>query len=171
MFDSPEQIQGYVKQIQVRVVDTHNMPLANKTGMTEPERLLIARWIAQGAPIDTKVPPRAAPAALAEPAVDVSAPKKSADALARVYFKKKCVVCHGERGAGDGPGAGSLEPKPRNLADASWQKSVTDDELEKIIVSGGAAVGKSSAMPPNPDLKKKREVLTELVRLVRGLGS
>jgi uncharacterized membrane protein len=33
-------------------VDTRTMPLAHKTGMTEDERVLIGRWIAEGAPLD-----------------------------------------------------------------------------------------------------------------------
>jgi uncharacterized membrane protein len=32
IFDTPEQIRGYLRQIETRVVTTHNMPLGNKTG-------------------------------------------------------------------------------------------------------------------------------------------
>jgi uncharacterized membrane protein len=32
-----------------------NMPLANKTGMTDAERALLARWLDAGAPIDGTV--------------------------------------------------------------------------------------------------------------------
>ena len=41
--------QGAVLIKQRSVVDK-NMPLANKTGMTDEERLLLGRWIDQGAP-------------------------------------------------------------------------------------------------------------------------
>jgi uncharacterized membrane protein len=51
-FDTPEQIKRLADRIRVRVVDTRTMPLANKTGMTEDERALIGRWIAEGAPLD-----------------------------------------------------------------------------------------------------------------------
>jgi hypothetical protein len=77
------------------------------------------------------------------------------------------VVCHGDHGAGDGPGAAAIVPKPRAFADPEWQSSVTDEHIKKIIVEGGAAVGKSPAMPPNPDLKAKDDVVSALVKVVR----
>ena len=45
------------------------------------------------------------------------APEPSADMIEggkRVYFTK-CVWCHGVDGAGDGPGADRLWPRPRNF--------------------------------------------------------
>jgi uncharacterized membrane protein len=48
-FDTPESIARLAQRIQVRVVETRTMPLANKTGMTDAERELVARWIAAGA--------------------------------------------------------------------------------------------------------------------------
>ena len=88
---------------------------------------------------------------------------------AAAYFKMKCSVCHGEKGLGDGPGGSALNPKPRNFTDAAWQSSVDDDHIKKTIVEGGASVGKSAAMAPNPDLKSKPELLDALVKYVRGL--
>ena len=44
MFDTPEQIERLKDRIFVRVVQTKTMPQANKTGMTDEERDLIARW-------------------------------------------------------------------------------------------------------------------------------
>ena len=87
---------------------------------------------------------------------------------AKSYFKMKCVVCHGTAGAGDGPGAAALDPKPAAFGDDKWQTSVTDEHIAKIIVEGGAAVGKSPAMPPNPDLKGKDVQVQALVKLIRG---
>ena len=87
---------------------------------------------------------------------------------AKTYFKTKCVVCHGAKGAGDGPGSAALDPKPAAFGDAKWQDGITDDEIAKIIVEGGAAVGKSAAMPPNPDLKGKDVEVKALVKLIRG---
>jgi mono/diheme cytochrome c family protein len=104
-------------------------------------------------------------------AATATTPKKSAttDAAdaARSYFKQKCVVCHGDHGAGDGPGAAALNPKPRAFAAADWQASVTDEQIGKAIVLGGPAVGKDAAMPPNPDLAAKKDVVAELVKIVR----
>ena len=50
-FDTPESIARLAERIRVRAVETRTMPLANKTGMTEDERALLARWIAAGAPL------------------------------------------------------------------------------------------------------------------------
>ena len=87
---------------------------------------------------------------------------------AKAYFKMKCTVCHGENGTGDGPGGAALDPKPRNFTDATWQGQVKDDEIKKAILEGGAAVGKSAAMPPNPDLKGKDKMVEDLAKMVRG---
>ncbi len=99
------------------------------------------------------------------PAPPPAPPNPAADA--RKLFDTKCVVCHGNHGAGDGPGAAALNPKPRAYADPAWQASVTDEQIKKTIVEGGAAVGKSAAMPSNPDLADKPEELTALVKIVR----
>ena len=37
--------------IFVRAVETKTMPLGNLTGMTDDERAVLGRWIAQGAPV------------------------------------------------------------------------------------------------------------------------
>ena len=89
---------------------------------------------------------------------------------ARTTFKQVCATCHGEGGMGDGPGAAALNPKPRNYTDKAWQASVTDDQIAKTILMGGAAVGKSPAMPAQPQLKEKPEVVAALVRIVRTFG-
>jgi len=81
-------------------------------------------------------------------------------------FKSRCAPCHGEHGKGDGPGAAALNPKPRNYTDVAWQGKVTDEEIKKTILYGGAAVGKSPQMPANPDLEGKPE-LDGLVKVVR----
>lgn len=86
---------------------------------------------------------------------------------ARKLFNTKCVVCHGDHGAGDGPGAAALNPKPRAFGDPMWQANVTDDQIKKTIVGGGAAVGKSAAMSANPELADKADELTALVKIVR----
>jgi mono/diheme cytochrome c family protein len=83
----------------------------------------------------------------------------------------RCVTCHGPKGEGNGPGSAALDPKPRNFTDPAWQASVTDEHIAKIVQFGGAAVGKSPAMPGNPDLMSKPEVLQALVAHVRGLAA
>jgi uncharacterized membrane protein len=50
-FDTPESIARLAERIRVRVVETQTMPLANRTDMTPEERLVLARWITAGAPL------------------------------------------------------------------------------------------------------------------------
>ncbi len=89
---------------------------------------------------------------------------------AEEIWKTRCSTCHGQAGKGDGPAGLALNPKPRDLTLDEWQKSVTDEHIEKIIVGGGPAVGKSPLMPPNPDLGPKPDVVKGLRVLVRGLA-
>lgn len=117
-----------------------------------------------------KEPQQTAPTATPTPTPPaVVAPSAPADpaAEAKGIFNTRCVVCHGDHGAGDGPGAAAIVPKPRAFADAAWQTSVTDEHIAKIIVEGGPAVGKSPGMPPNPDLQDKDDVVSALVKVVR----
>ncbi len=88
---------------------------------------------------------------------------------AKEIFAQRCTPCHGASGKGDGAAAAALNPKPRDYTNKEWQASVTDEQLKKVIVAGGAAVGKSAAMPPNPDLEGKPEV-DGLVAIVRSFG-
>lgn len=102
-------------------------------------------------------PPPTAPA-VADPA-----------AKAKELFAQRCVPCHGAEGKGDGVASKGLTPPPRNFSDPSWQASVTDEHIQTIIHFGGAAVGKSPAMPANPDLADPA-VLAALRAHVRSLG-
>ena len=82
-------------------------------------------------------------------------------------FKDRCVTCHGEQGRGDGPGASNLMPKPMDFHNSNWQVSVRDADIAKAIIHGGAAVGLSSQMQPNPDLEDKPGVVAALVERIR----
>lgn len=92
------------------------------------------------------------------------------EAEARREFVTACASCHGTEGKGDGPGAVALNPKPRNYTDKEWQKSVTDEQIKKTIVYGGAAVGKSPIMPAHPELSDKPEMVEALVKIIRAFG-
>ncbi|NMO14830.1 cytochrome c [Pyxidicoccus fallax] len=89
---------------------------------------------------------------------------------AEEVFNSRCSVCHGPRGAGDGPASKGLTPPPRNFQDTDWQGEVSDEHIEKIIAYGGGAVGRSPAMPPNPDLADK-PVVRGLREHIRGLAA
>jgi mono/diheme cytochrome c family protein len=67
-------------------------------------------------------------------------------------YRTRCALCHGASGKGDGAAAAGLTPKPRDYSDPAWQASVSDEQIEKIILQGGTAVGKSAMMPASPDL-------------------
>jgi mono/diheme cytochrome c family protein len=85
-------------------------------------------------------------------------------------YDERCTACHGAGGRGDGPGAAALEPRPIDFHNPNWQKSVSDDQIAKAIVKGGAAVGLSNQMASNPDLEDEPEVVKALVARVRELG-
>ena len=97
-------------------------------------------------------------------------PSAAAQAEATKIFQTRCTPCHGAQGHGDGPTSKGLTPPPRNLADKAWQGTVDDAYLERVIQLGGAAVNKSPAMPPNPDLSDKPDVLKALRAKVRSLA-
>lgn len=120
------------------------------------------------APTETG-PSAAAPSAAAPAGATATAPT-DAKAEAQKLFATLCATCHGADGTGNGPAAASLDPKPRNYTDAAWQASVTDDDLKKIILEGGQAVGKSAMMPGQPQLKDRPEVVTELVAIIRSFA-
>lgn len=92
-----------------------------------------------------------------------------ARAEADAIWGDRCARCHGAEGLGDGPGARVLPVKPRILSDSSWQASVSDEHIAKVITDGGQVVGLDANMAANPDLKSKPEVLRALVLKVRSL--
>jgi len=106
----------------------------------------------------------------AAPAAGASAGGESATQFADEIFQQRCATCHGPEGRGDGPGAQMLNPKPQNYHDKKWQASVTDDDMAKAIVYGGAAVGKSPRMASNPDLADHPDIVKALIAKVRGFG-
>ncbi len=49
MFDTPEQVRAAAPRIHQQTVATQAMPIGNLTKMTDEERALLARWLADGA--------------------------------------------------------------------------------------------------------------------------
>ena len=90
--------------------------------------------------------------------------------LAKEQFRTYCMPCHGENGKGDGPMGIVLKPNPRNWTDKSWQESTTDEQMTQVIRDGGASVGLSPLMAPNPEYRENKEVIAALVEMVRGFG-
>ena len=84
-------------------------------------------------------------------------------AAAERLFTDNCVLCHGEKGLGDGPGAKTIKIKPANFADPKVQASETDGSLFWKITNG------RGPMPSwKDDLSDKER--WELVNYIRKLG-
>jgi mono/diheme cytochrome c family protein len=98
---------------------------------------------------------------------DAKAPAGNPEAVAEAQkvWDTKCSTCHGKDGKGDGEAGKVLQPPPRNFQNSSWQAD--DARVRKVIVEGGAAVGLSANMAPNPELKDKPEVVEELLKKVK----
>ncbi len=105
------------------------------------------------------------PPPAAQPAVAMTP-----DAEARAIFNERCARCHGQDGKGNGSQSAGLSPRPRDYTSAEWQKSVTEEDLRAAIVKGGPAIGRSPLMPASPELASRPEVVTSLVKIVRGFG-
>lgn len=80
------------------------------------------------------------------------------DDVTLATWSKSCTVCHGRIGRGDGPQGAML--KTRDLTDARWQASVTDEQIAATIRQG------RGSMPafPLPD-----NTIKSLVQLIRRL--
>ncbi len=138
--------------------------LGGACGPEEPERSPTTSPRPEPDPVPTQAPQPSAGAPNAAPPAD------DPQRVAAEVFTTRCATCHGPEGAGDGPVAAGLTPRPRDLRDPDWQASVSDAHIEAIIAGGGAAVGKSPLMPPNPDLADRPDVLAALRETVRGLA-
>jgi mono/diheme cytochrome c family protein len=90
---------------------------------------------------------------------------------ARALYGLRCATCHGDHGRGDGPAASALGVRPRDFTDATWQAQTSDDAIRRVILLGGAAVGKSPLMTANRDLESEPELLDSLVAEVRRFGA
>jgi mono/diheme cytochrome c family protein len=136
--------------------------------------LLVAALSLMVASACGKPEPTDEPATATEPtpSAPAAAPKPPPDsaAQAKEIFAQRCTPCHGAEGRGDGVASAQLTPRPRNFHDADWQKSVQDTYLTQIIKLGGAAVGKSPAMPGNPDLRDPA-VVEALKNQIRAFGN
>ncbi len=81
------------------------------------------------------------------------------DEVVLTTWKQKCTSCHGLIGQGDGPRG--RETGARNLGDAKWQSSVTDEQLAASIRDG------KGNMPANP---LPDTTIAGLVKLVRKMA-
>lgn len=87
-------------------------------------------------------------------------------ARGEALFKQNCSSCHGDTGHGDGPAAGSLNPKPRNFTQPNnWTHGYHITEIFNTISTGVKGTGMASfsfIMPADR---------MALVHYVRSLGA
>ena len=82
---------------------------------------------------------------------------------AESLFTDNCVLCHGMKGLGDGPGAKAIKVKPANFTDKKLMGAETDGALFWKMSEG------RGPMPPwKDDLSEKER--WELVNYIRKLG-
>jgi len=84
-------------------------------------------------------------------------------------YQLRCAICHGEKGAGDGPAAEFLDPRPRDFTRGLWKYKTSpgdlpprDVDLHNIIKSG--LVGTSM---PGWSAKLTVQQIRDLVALVK----
>jgi mono/diheme cytochrome c family protein len=63
-------------------------------------------------------------------------PTPESIAKGKTLYTSQCASCHGATGLGDGKNAAPLNPKPSNLADASWKHGSSDGEIYTLIKDG-----------------------------------
>jgi mono/diheme cytochrome c family protein len=98
----------------------------------------------------------------------LSAPDlKGSVAAGRDLFSTYCVVCHGPSGTGNGPAAANLNPKPQDLTDAGFQRSMDREKLFTNISSGPH----KSAYMPVWGITLKRQEIWDLTEYVKSLSS
>ena len=151
------------------LIPNQTMPTTFGKTLTEDEVwkiLTYVRSLYAGDPklINWTVPPVPSPeliAATTEPTVDPMVAGKQT-------FMTICITCHGPEGKGDGPASATLNPKPRNLTDASYMSQINDRYLFELISRGGVAVGRSPLMPSQPTLTAQD--LNNVIAYVRSLS-
>ena len=70
--------------------------------------------------------------------------KATAESIAagKKLYDTQCATCHGDTGKGDGKMAAAMkDPKPSDLADASWKHGATDGEIFTLIRDGSKGTG------------------------------
>ena len=85
----------------------------------------------------------------------------------RVVYERWCAECHGMEGAGDGPAASYMLPRPRDFVQARYQVRTTangelptDDDLMRILEVG--MPGTTMPAWPNLDDRQRHDVIAYL---------
>jgi len=84
-------------------------------------------------------------------------------------FAKRCKLCHGPEGRGDGTMAEKLDPRPADLGDAAVLSRWSDEQLYRIVRDGGPAEGLSPRMIAWGKIASDQEI-RDMVAFVRTLA-
>ncbi|MGR3179247.1 MAG: c-type cytochrome [Candidatus Anammoxibacter sp.] len=88
----------------------------------------------------------------------------------RGLFLHYCASCHGNAGKGDGFNSVNLDPVPRDLSDQQYMAKQKNQDLFKVISSGGKAIEKSARMPPYGNTLSEIEIW-KIIAFIRTLHS
>lgn len=116
---------------------------------------------ASAVPGATATPPATPEPTTPPPAT--TAPVATGAELGAQVFVKRCVLCHGPDGHGDGIASKGLNPKPRNFHDQAYMKTRTDAQLLEIIHKGKGAM-------PRWEGQLSDAEITAVLAHVRALG-
>ena len=101
-------------------------------------------------------------------------PLAQSQASGKATYQRYCVICHGEDGGGDGFNAynvkSAFSASPTAFSDSATIAGLRDADALKAIRDGGAAVGKSVAMPAWGRTLTPGEI-AEVWRYARSLAS
>ena len=84
---------------------------------------------------------------------------------ASIIYTERCAICHGERGAGNGPTAMAMTPKPTDFSQAEYWSNKTDAYVIQQIKYGAPEV----FMPAFPKIPDKQ--LDSLLVLLKSFQS
>ncbi|MEK6589164.1 MAG: c-type cytochrome [Nitrospinota bacterium] len=87
---------------------------------------------------------------------------------AKANYSLYCAQCHGVRGNGAGINKADMPVAPRNHTDTAGMARLKDSDIYNAISQGGAAVGKSTLMPPWSAIMTDTEI-KEMVAYLREL--
>lgn len=57
-------------------------------------------------------------------------------AKGKTIYGQQCATCHGANGAGNGPAAAALNPKPRDFTSGEWKQGGTPAGIYKTLTNG-----------------------------------
>ena len=86
-----------------------------------------------------------------------------------VIYQANCAACHGSEGAGDGPVAEGLDPKPSNFTDTHMMEELSDGYLFWRASEGGAFEPFNSGMPAWKGILSEEE-RWQVTSFIRSLG-